>query len=250
MRKHLLLALGLLLLGAPARALELSLEENRGESGSVGYVDIEKVFKEYPETKRAKDAFKAELERKEKTLLDRKKAIFALRGDISRMKLEREFSLRLSSGLAASKLPPAPPPAPAAEATVSSPAAAADAFMPDIAPDQQPVIVSSASVSDETVVFSTDTMSPVVSLDDKIARAQNRLVAMEADFQKFQAATEKEMGAFENRKTEIILGKIYYALRELSVEQSISVVVDKKNILYGQKAVDLTDKLLFKLRGY
>ena len=122
--------------------------------------------------------------------------------------------------------------------------------MPDIAPDQQPVIVSSASVTDEEVSFSTTPVSSLVALDDRIARAQNRLVAMEAEFQKFQNSAEKEMGAFENRKTEIILGKIYYALRELSVEESISVVVDKKNILYGQKAVDLTDKLLFKLRGY
>ena len=107
--RHLFLLLALALLCAPVRALELSLEENRGESGSVGYIDIEKVFKEYPETKRAKDAFKTELERKEKTLLDRKKAIFALRGDIARLKLEREFALRLSSGTTAAELSAAAP---------------------------------------------------------------------------------------------------------------------------------------------
>ena len=100
MRKFKGLFLTLALLGACAAAcgaLELTLEENRGEAGSVGYVDIEKVFREYPETQRAKQAFKAELERKEKTIMERKKEIFALRGEMARLKLEREFTLQLSA---------------------------------------------------------------------------------------------------------------------------------------------------------
>ena len=227
MRKPYFLITVLALLAAvqTSCAIELTLEENRGEAGSVGYVDIEKVFREYPETQRAKESFKTELERKEKVILDRKKEIFAMRGEIARLKLEREFTLKLST------MPYAPPPDPE-QAVLNAP------------------VVSTVAAVGVEVQFSTTAMSPVVALDYRIAAAQRRLLELEVAFKSFQAASEKEMVAFESRKTEIVLGKIYYALRELSVQESVSVVVDKKSILYGQKAVDLTDKLLRKLRGY
>jgi len=221
----LLAAAALLACARAGHSLELTLEENRGEAGSVGYIDVAKVFREYPETQRAKEAFKTELERKEKLILDRKKEIFAMRGEIARLRLEREFTLKLSSE-------------PYVQPTDAELAAQAEAA------------ASSGTASGVAVQFSTNTMSPVVALDYRIAAAQRRLLELEVSFKTFQAASEKEMAAFESRKTEIVLGKIYYALRELSVEESVSVVVDKKSILYGQKAVDLTDKLLRKLRGY
>ena len=44
--------------------LELSLEENRGQRGTVGFVDMERLFREYPETLRAKEQFEREVEEK------------------------------------------------------------------------------------------------------------------------------------------------------------------------------------------
>ena len=46
------------LLAPPARTLELALEENRAETGTIGYVDLERVFGEHPDTLKAKDNFK------------------------------------------------------------------------------------------------------------------------------------------------------------------------------------------------
>jgi flagellar biosynthesis protein FlhF len=46
-----------LLLSAPLRAIELSLEENRGERGSVGYVDMQRLFSASPDAQRAKEGF-------------------------------------------------------------------------------------------------------------------------------------------------------------------------------------------------
>lgn len=37
------------------------------------------------------------------------------------------------------------------------------------------------------------------------------------------------------------------ALRELAIKEEVSVIIDKRNILFGQKAVDLTGKLLKRL---
>ena len=90
----------LLLLAAPAAALELSLEENRGESGTVGYVDIDRVFKEYSGTLNAREEFLAEIKKKEESVNLRKRDIYALKADIARLRQEREFALTLPSLLA------------------------------------------------------------------------------------------------------------------------------------------------------
>jgi len=52
----------------------------------------------------------------------------------------------------------------------------------------------------------------------------------------------------ESRRSEILLGKIYVGIQDVAREEGISVVVDKNQILFGQKAVDLTDKVLQKLK--
>ncbi|MFI5350591.1 MAG: hypothetical protein ACHQ2Z_13675, partial [Elusimicrobiota bacterium] len=46
-----------LLSSVPLRAIELSLEENRGERGSVGYVDMQRLFNTSPDAQRAKESF-------------------------------------------------------------------------------------------------------------------------------------------------------------------------------------------------
>ena len=52
-----------------AAALELLLEANRGESGTIGYVDIDRVFKEYSGTAGAREEFIAEIKKKESEAL-------------------------------------------------------------------------------------------------------------------------------------------------------------------------------------
>ncbi|MBU2529544.1 MAG: OmpH family outer membrane protein, partial [Elusimicrobia bacterium] len=67
----------------------------------------------------------------------------------------------------------------------------------------------------------------------------------EIEFYRSQAETE--LLDFENRQTELILGKIYTILKELAIKEGVSVVIDKRSILFGNFAVDLTDKLLIEL---
>ena len=38
-------------------AVEVSLEENRAERGNIGYIDMQKLFKLFPETAKAKQNF-------------------------------------------------------------------------------------------------------------------------------------------------------------------------------------------------
>jgi Skp family chaperone for outer membrane proteins len=61
---------------------------------------------------------------------------------------------------------------------------------------------------------------------------------------------ETDLAAFQAQQSQIILGKIYQALKDLAQEEQVTLIVDKSSILYGDAAVDLTEKLQEKVRGY
>ncbi len=71
-----------------------------------------------------------------------------------------------------------------------------------------------------------------------------------AELDDMRKQSEKDLATFQGQQSQIILGKIYESLRDLAQEEQITVVVDKASILYGDTAIDLTDKLQAKVRGY
>ncbi len=313
MRKPLFLLALLLPLLAPsrARALELLLEENRGESGTIGYVDIDRVFKEYSGTTGAREDFLNEIKKKEDALDKKKIDVFTLKAEISKLRQERAFALTLpslmatqrsleqaakteaaeraaltASALTASTQPAAAataasavplstgavspsvaslpglstapvgasagtiPSAGAGRAGLSAPAAAAPprpstgtAAPPQAAQGLDLPGISKIPLS--SFKFSVSTSVPVI--DAAIAQKETDLASRETELQNDQKLAEKELLNYENHRSELLLGRIYVALKELAIKEEVSVVVDKRNILYGQKAVDLTDKLIEKL---
>jgi Skp family chaperone for outer membrane proteins len=257
---------------APAAALELSLEENRGESGTIGYVDIDRVFKEYSATANAREEFLGEIKKKEESLNLRKHEIHALKADIAKLRQEREFALTLPSLLATQEqlnfekkraveeLRPQAETAPAPEASISTapPAAAPQASTSTAAPAAAaPAIpISSlpglginmpgvAAVPVNNFKFSVSTSVP--DIDAALGSKEAALKQKEDELKLYQRQIEKELLEYESHRSEIILGRIYLALKELAVKEEVSVIVDKRNILFGHSAVDLTEKLLSKL---
>ena len=268
-----------------AGALELLLEENRGESGTIGYVDIDRVFKEYSGTTGAREEFIAEIKKKEEALNAKKIPIFTLKAEIAKLRQEREFAVTLPSLLetqrsvaeaeaataaAAQKVkeqaaaaqaaaqaaalavqasteavqvstsdaqapaPAAPAPAPAAPPAITSLPGMDGIDMPGIA--KVPVSHFKFSVS-----------TSVAEIDAVLIKKEAELAAKEEELRLFQKQTERELLEQESRKSEMLLGRIYVALKELAIKEEVSVIIDKRNILFGQKAVDLTAKLLKKL---
>jgi len=294
--KKLIFLLSLALLPSPAAALELLLEENRGESGTIGYVDIDKVFKEYSGTTGAREEFLAEIKKKEDALNARKTGIFTLKAELAKLRQEREFALTLPSLLetqrsvaeakAAADAALAAARAAAEAAAVQASSAAAAAGVSTAAPAPEvPAAVSTATAaapapaqpaSGEPVQpqplkdlpqdlpglagidmpgvakvpvshFKFSVSTSVPEIDAAIEKKTAELAAKEEELRQAQRQSERELLEYEGRKTEILLGRIYVALRELAVKEEVSVIVDKRNILYGQSAVNLTDKLLRKL---
>ncbi|MEI7528456.1 MAG: OmpH family outer membrane protein [Elusimicrobiota bacterium] len=275
MKKIIFLAL-LAALPPGAGALELLLEDNRGESGTIGYVDIDKVFKEYSGTSGARDQFIAEIKKKESEAAALKTGIYTLKAELDKLRQEREFALTLPSlmetrksvadAAAAAAEPPAQPAAqqPPPDAQVSTaaaqeagaapqaPAPTAQVPAPAPAPAAAPArrldtidLPGVGAVPLPNFKFSVSTSVP--EIDAAIAKKESDLKQSEDYLRVFQRQAERELLDYESRKNEALLGKIYVALKELAQKEEVSVVVDKRNILFGQSAVDLTDKLLEKL---
>lgn len=259
-----------------AGALELLLEENRGESGTIGYVDIDRVFKEYSGTTGAREEFITEIKRKEDAVNMKKVAVYTLKAEIAKLKQEREFALTLPSlldtqrSVAEAAQPAAVQPPQVSTQTLGiSSAAAAAVSTQTVEASTQTVAVSTqtsarlaaapaglpgmegidmpgiARVPVSRFKFSVSTSVP--EIDAAITKKETDLKVKEDELQAFQRMAERELLEYESRKSEILLGRIYVALKELAVKEEVSVIVDKRNILFGQNAVDLTDKLLKKL---
>ncbi len=276
----------LLSAAAPAAALELSLEENKGESGTVGYVDIDRVFKEYSGTLNAREEFLGEIKKKEESVNQRRHEIYVLKADMAKLRQEREFALTLSSLLAtqeklnssaaatastqAAVSISTPGSAPAAqtvapvtvstEATASAPAVTASSAATIVAVStaaahRQFVIANLPGMEDAAPVannipadnFKFSVSTAVPEIDAAITAKENDLKQKEIALKIYQRQVEKELLEYESHRSEILLGRIYITLKELAVREEVSVIIDKRNILFGHSAVDLTDKLLKKL---
>lgn len=266
--KTLILTALLALAPAGAGALELLLQENRGESGTIGYVDIDRVFKDYSGTAGAREDFLAEIKKKEDALNAKKTAIFTLKAEMAKLRQEREFALTLPSLLetqrsveaAAEAARAAAAALAAAEASTHPvagsagspvgaeliPSTAAPAALPGTLPGMGGIDMPGvAKVPVAHFKFSVSTSVP--EIEAALQKKEAEVVTREAELRQAQRQAERELLEYESRKGELLLGRIYVALRELAIKEEVSVVVDKRNILYGQNAVDLTPKLLKKL---
>lgn len=264
--KTLLLTAILALVPAGAGALELLLQENRGESGTIGYVDIDRVFKDYSGTAGAREDFLAEIKKKEDALNSKKTAIFTLKAEMAKLRQEREFALTLPSLLETQRSVEQA----AAEARAAAAALAAASALPVAASTDTPaaaeIVLSTAAPSAlpealpgmggidmpgvarvPVTHFKFSISTSVPEIDAALQKKEAETVTREAELRQAQRQAERELLEYESRKGELLLGRIYVALRELAIKEEVSVVVDKRNILYGQDAVDLTGKLLKKL---
>lgn len=270
-KRALVLAAFLFSVYLPAFSIELSLEENKAESGTVGYVDIEKVFKMYPLTRVSKDKFREKIKEKQK-LLDQKSAeIEEMKGRVTRLKQEKEFAESLKNMLdTAQKASEMNAAAKASQEALSENIAVSTIAAPVSSSTVQEIAVSTASAPSVSVSTASGAIVPTLAMPGvgnlplnhfkfsvstspaEIEYAVNSLnasiLAAQSSLEETRRQFDKEMYDYQDEETEKILGRIYIKLRELSIKEGVSVVVDKKSILFGHKAVDLTEKLIKDLK--
>jgi Skp family chaperone for outer membrane proteins len=194
---------------APLPALEIPLsgggETSRG--GSIGFVDLDKIFQIYPQTQVAKEDYAKQLKKKRELLAEKEAALT----DIQTRTSVLESTLKQGG-------PVTPPPAENGELT-----------------------------EDSTVNPAAD---PLASAAESLANMKRELEDKKAEMEELRKQAAADLAAFESQQSQLILGKIYQALRDVASEEQVSVVVDKSSILYGDGNIDLTEKLQQRVRGY
>ncbi|MEK7382330.1 MAG: OmpH family outer membrane protein [Elusimicrobiota bacterium] len=249
--------IALLLLAAPAHAIELSLEENRAERGSIGFVDIQRLFSASPDAARAKESFE-ELVRQAEERVNLKKAEgLKTRMELEVLKVERDALAKstptLPTPVAAPIPAPEPPKAPTPEKLTlpgMTPPESAPSAPPAASTAATPIVVSTPTVSAPVAI----SMAPEISrrlleLDGRIVGLQADLDRMEAELKRERQDADKGLLDVEGRKTDQVLARLYRAINEVARKEGVSVVVDKNTILYGHPAVNLTDKVLAHLKA-
>ncbi len=284
--KTILAAFAVLLLAAPVRAIELSLEENRAESGSVGFVDMQRLFDSSPDAQKAKEGFQDLIRQAEERVNLRKAELLKLGRELDASRAER-------AALAAAPETPAVPAAPApiaastaaapapADVSVSTPAApdavaassapalalstgalALPGMTPDVSAPMAPPSASSATApaaAAPVAVSSAAAPTPAASappkgkadqllaLDAKILALQAEIASKETELSQVHDGADKDLLAAEGRKTDRVLARLYRAIGAVAKREGVSVVIDKSSLLYGHPAMDLTDKVLAEL---
>ena len=60
---------------------------------------------------------------------------------------------------------------------------------------------------------------------------------------------KQELCDLEARQTDEVLQDIYNIVEKIAKELNINVILDRKDVLYGQPYQDLTDKVIERLQG-
>jgi len=219
-------------------ALEIPVAKS-GDNTRVGFVDMERIFQEYPETRKARTEYRKEIARYKNDISQKEKELEQLEMEIAQMRgtISPAEPLSVSS-------------APSVSPVLFSSAAPGNVFPPDMAISSStppPVSVTDPDVSPDPSqkLFSTTPYSPENTLSKKEADLLQKREALE----KVRGTSVEALRAFEARQSRQILGRLYKALVQLADEQGISLVVDKSAILYGQDTVDLTEALSRRVRG-
>lgn len=208
-------------------ALEIPLKSAAGGGISVGYVDMESVFQEYPETKKAKNEYYIELAKRREDLTKKEQELTALRQQIA----------VLQGTLSESSVVPVP------TSNLSDPAS--------IAPSE-----TSPTGTDATSNGAPGPVAPPAVSSTSVAAAnasvldrKRELTQKEQQLEQARIEAAKAVKDLEETRSLQILGKLYNAMVQLAEENNISLIVDKSSILYGQQAIDLTEKLSRRIRG-
>jgi Skp family chaperone for outer membrane proteins len=180
-----------------------SSDATRG--GTIGYVDMEKIFQIYPQTQAAKEDYAKQLKKKREQLAEKEAAL----------------------------------------AEIQSRAAVLESTLKQGAPPAAPVVLDSSSTAS-----SVPAVDPLASAAQSLATMKRDLEDKKAEMEELRKQSAADLAAFEAQQSQLILGKIYQALRDVANEEQVTVVVDKSSILYGDASIDLTDKLQQRVRGY
>ncbi len=137
-----------------AGAIEISLEQNRSEHSSIGFVDMHRLFEAFPETQRAKESFQEVVSNTQEQLNQQKAQILRLQNTLADLKAQRQALMEGQQ--APSQLPVAPP---AVSSATASPVASAVLASTAAAMSTAPLATRSIAVGNACAYLNAATRS-------------------------------------------------------------------------------------------
>ena len=268
-----ILSVGLTLTLNRLRAVEIPLETLTPVR--IGYVDLQRIFDTYPEKSFAEGDLLREIEKRKRELARRQSDVSLLQGQIS---ADNAVLTQAKAGQAVivpvNNVPVIETPLPIvvkSTGTVKTSSPTIEAY-----PSEDPLAglpgheaALEAGTQNTALPGMNDTTKKRTLLDDLAAQTTPALLSKEAldalqkrvdehqrrldravvEFRTFRGNAIADMRVLQTQKTEGVMSKIYAVLQDLARDENVMVVLDKAYVLYGENAVDLSDKLIDKLQG-
>jgi len=213
------------------------VKESAGKYAAVGiaYVDIEMIFNEHPMTQRLKSDFETAVANRKKELADMTTQI----ADMKRIMVSSTTEIDLLKNhvelmkKALNEKPPEPTVVvlPGTTNTIT--------IMPQI---------SSSTVKGDPVLIVSEEKQ-IAALESGTEQMKTDLLKKSDEVERYRKKIKEEIVALEETNTQRVLNDIYKMLEKIAVEENLTIVVDKSNVLYGQASQDLTEKLRDRMRG-
>ena len=256
MKKIMMLAL--FITAAPLSAIEIPLAEF-GKTTSVAYLDIHRVFEAYPETEKARIALNQLIAQKKDDITAKKEEIAALKTQIEFLKKQMNAVVPSTAPKTGPAQAPAAPVTPDVKSSTGGPEPLTHLTLPETSPLKflfTPPEGSTATAEDAgRVKFSTFSKSApeilpgIPSPGPSLSEKEIELLKKQSDLEIFIGTAQQEVQQMEEGKTMTVMARIYKALEDISNKEGYAVIVDKENILYGDKTIDITENVIYRLNA-
>jgi Skp family chaperone for outer membrane proteins len=270
----------LLVLSVMGTAIAVEIPLESVSPVRIGYIDLQKVFDTFPEKSFAEGDLLKEIQKRRTEMATRQNAIGVMRTQIAADQAVLEQAKAGKSVIVprdevAALQPiqaPAPPP-PAAEPEVKKSTTSVEPYPVDeplaglpgheggTAQTVKPVLPGMEKPEPKTSASSSPLLdslagpgTPTVLNAEAQTALQKRIDANKItldravyQFKDYRVKALEDMKQLQTQKTYGVMAKIYAVLQGLARDESITVVLDKSYVLYGEDTVDLSEKLIARL---
>jgi len=210
-------------------------ESGRNGSGGIAYLDIEQIFNEHPMTLRLKGEFEAEVDKRKKELSDIENSMKYIQGvitstttEINGLKAEAE---QIKKAISDSQRQPQ---------TILLPGTTLPFVL-------QPVVSTGTVKADPAQLEADEKGIKDREAGLELLKAEYAKKARDIDVK--NKTNKEDLVRLEATNTQQVLSDIYKVLQQIAIEDSLTIVVDKNNVLYGQSSQDITGIVRERMRG-
>ncbi|MCX7905499.1 MAG: OmpH family outer membrane protein, partial [Elusimicrobiales bacterium] len=239
-------------------SIEISLEENRAESGTIGYVDIKKIFDRFASESRQR--FSNEIKKRQDEVELIKKELFQVKAlkekliweyEIAKVYEDFKSKIQLNSSTNISSISSQD----VVLSTVSSIFETTMTVSNDLVKssflsedshnkETEPYITMPGVGKVPISMFKFSFSSSTALIESEIKRLDKNILELEKKILELKDKYNAEIAAEVEKENISVFKRIYKAIEEVARQEGISVVIDKRNILFGVKNIDLTDKVI------